>query len=168
MTNTNTLAKIFATLGSIVATTACTSSSPSSTPSIAVEDNAAYAANCTAAEGPEQTYDAAQMQQFAIGKWIHCSGPSILDDEQVGIDYEADGTYHMLGDDGAGNLVDLNGFGNQGTWDISADAPDLIGWYTHPDPASGIGGYPTVETGPRKFQIWLGEADDGSIYAIAP
>lgn len=131
-----------------------------------IGSDAGYDANCNATEGPEHPYTTvAELDQLVLGKWIHCFGPSILG-EEFGLSFDADGTYHALGFGEAG-MVELNGFGNQGTWDGSQETATSVQWNIHPMPNSGTGGYPTFEDGPRMFAFALEDANDFSVYAIA-
>ena len=111
-------------------------------------------ANCNAAQGPEHPYTmVSELEQLVLGQWIHCSGPTLLDNEQLGVEFDADGTYHMLAGDGDGGITVLNGFGNQGTWDAAQEGATAVQWDIHPDPNSGNGGYPTFEDSPRMFAL---------------
>lgn len=129
----------------------------------------ALTANCDAAQGPEHPYtQASELDHLVLGQWIHCSGPSIFSNEQLGLEFDADGTYHLLASDGHGGIAVLSGFGNQGTWDASQEGASSVQWNIHPDPNSGTGGFPTFEDSPRKFAMLVNYSTDYSIYAIAP
>jgi hypothetical protein len=126
-----------------------------------------YMMNCLAGQGPEVAYTTvAEMLPLATGAWIHCSGPAILN-EQVGIEFRADGTYYLIGV-GTESLYELVGFGNEGTWDASQEGSDTVQWNIHPAPNSGTGGYPVFESSPRRFALQLEGSSELSIYAIVP
>jgi hypothetical protein len=124
-----------------------------------------YNMNCLEGQGPQVEYTTvAEMKPLAVGAWIHCSGPAILD-EKVGIEFRADGTYALIGV-GLDALYELAGFGNEGTWDASQEGSAAVQWNIHPAPNSGTGGYPVFESSPRRFALQLEEATELSIYAI--
>ncbi|HEY1812932.1 MAG TPA: hypothetical protein VGG74_11335 [Kofleriaceae bacterium] len=149
---------------------ACTTTGVDTDP-LDVTGETTYASNCSAPEGPEVTYGSnTDLTALATGKWIHCSGPTILDNEQAGVAYDADGTFHMLGPDGSGGTVELNGFQKQGLWDISdlVDGdPSIVAWYTRYDDGSSEGGDVVFETSPSKFFITIDYNEEPSVYALA-
>jgi hypothetical protein len=155
----------------LVAAPACTTTGVDTDP-LDVTGETTYASNCTAPEGPEVTYGSnTDLSSLATGKWIHCSGPTILDDEQAGVAYDADGTFHMLAPDGSGGTVEIGGFNKQGTWDIGflVDGdPSVVTWETRFDDGSSRGGNVVFETSPSKFFITLDYDTDPSVYTLAP
>ncbi len=123
------------------------------------------AQKCAQPEGPLHPYtQQAQVEQLIVGRWLHCSGPSLLEDEQAGIEFVADGTYFGLAFDGS-KLVRTTGFEKQGTWDAYQETEISVQLNWHPTPASGNGGAPLFEDNPRRFAIDLGGSP--SIYVIA-
>ena len=148
-------------VAALVVASACTATGVQTDP---VDTSVAYAGNCNAPQGPIESYTTDDaLTQSLVGKWVRCSGPSLLDNEQVGVELDSDGTYHMLGDDGAGGVGELSGFGMQGTWSAS-----LGSLYIHPTENSGEGGGVTLESGPRKLDAQWNYNDEDSMYAIAP
>ena len=121
---------------------------------------------CSLPEGPLHPYtQVADFNTLVVGAWWHCSGPKIFANEQAGIEFDADGSYFFLADDGNGNPVKLTGFGNQGTWDGSQEG-NSVQFNIHPASNSGTGGYPTFEDGPRRFAMDVEYNQDVSIYTI--
>jgi hypothetical protein len=128
-----------------------------------IDTAVAYAANCDAAQGPVQSFATdSELTQLLLGQWIRCSGPALFDNEQLGFELGSDGTYHLLGDDGAGGAEALDGFDVQGTWNVFEG---LLVFQMTSD-VSESGGV-TLETGPRKFDAQFGYSGMDSIYAIA-
>lgn len=131
---------------------------------------------CNTAQGTEHPYTTkAELATLVVGRWARCSGPSPLEGSApsggVGIQIDADGTYHVLESDGSGGARARAGFGNQGTWDIWDGGPTAPPQFNlHPTPNEEIGLYPVFEDGPRKFglsDIALG-AESQSVYAALP
>jgi hypothetical protein len=107
-----------------------------------------------------------EFNPLATGAWIHCTGPTIFQNETIGLEFDADGTYHLLADNGAGGFSELNGFNNQGTWDGSQEG-NSVQWNIHPTPNSGLGGTAEFEQEPRRFSMYVNYNEDPSVYAIA-
>ncbi|MFT3693767.1 MAG: hypothetical protein QM831_11540 [Kofleriaceae bacterium] len=121
---------------------------------------------CSLPEGPLHDYtQVSEFNTLVVGTWWHCSGPKILSNEQAGIEFDADGKYYLIADDGSGNPVKLTGFGNQGTWDGSQEG-ETVQFNIHPTSNSGLGGYPMFEDGPRRFAMEVEYNDDMSIYTV--
>lgn len=122
---------------------------------------------CAEPEGPLHPYTQdVEVRELIVGKWLHCSGRTILQNEQAGVEFVSDGTYFMLAYDG-GNLVRLTGFGKQGTWDATQETPTAVQFDWHPAPNSGNGGFPVFEDNPRRFAIDFYPGPGDSIYIIA-
>lgn len=128
----------------------------------------AVSASCTLPEGPQHAYSTvSDFNALATGAWVRCAGPKIFPNEQAGIEFDADGTYSLLADDGHGGFTKLTGFGNQGTWDGSQESATWVQWNIHATPSSGTGGTPTFEDSPRRFAMETVTNHEVSIYMIA-
>ncbi len=134
-------------------------------------DPALGEAQCNAMDGPLHDYSTkAELNQLILGTWVHCSGPTLMGSNEVGIEFVAGdsngGTYNVLVDDGHGGLVRETGFDGQGTWGGVQLSPTSVefGWdnASKTDPNEGI---VTFEDQPRKLAIALTES---SIYALYP
>jgi hypothetical protein len=140
------------------------SSAPPAPPDAALPG---IAANCNAADGPIHPYtQASEVQTLVVGRWIRCSGTGIFGSMALGIEFDADGTYFMLGDDGHGGAVKLMGFDAQGTWDVTQETPTTAQLNIHSAPNAGNGGAAQFEDAPRKFALDLDPTGE-CIYAIA-
>ena len=119
---------------------------------------------CDDPEGPMHPYKhASEVEQLMVGRWRHCAGPALLDQGDVGVEFAADHSYHELGDDGAGGLTQLSGFGHQGTW-ATEDLGSTAIFEFNPTPNSFNNGTPQFEDDPRRFAIVLLHRFDSSIY----
>src|SRR5580704_17730809 len=128
-----------------------------------IDSAAAYAANCAAALGPVQAFATdGELMQLLVGEWIRCSGPALFDNEQIGFELGADGTYRLLADDGAGGAGALDGFDVQGTWDV-AEGILVFQMTSNVSESGGV----TLEAAPRKLDAQFGYSGMDSIYAIA-
>jgi hypothetical protein len=122
-------------------------------------------AECSAADGPLHDYSTpAELNQLIVGTWVHCSGPAVMGGGD-GIELVADGTYHVLLDDGQGGLVRETGFDGQGTWVGITITPTSVEFAWDNAAHTGDEGYVTFEDQPRKFLLALQEP---SIYALLP
>lgn len=125
-------------------------------------------ASCSQPEGPLHAYSTvSEFNALAIGRWVRCSGPKIIQSEQAGIEFDADGSYFVLADDGHGGVTKLTGFGNQGMWDGSQETATTVQWNIHPMPNAGTGGAALFEDNPRRFSMETVTNHDVSIYVIA-
>ena len=123
--------------------------------------------NCGLADGPvHPAASVNDVDQLIVGQWIRCSGKPFDDsgNDGYGLELAADGTYYDLADDGSGGVVQLHGFGNQGTWTAQLDSTTVFVFVT----ATGgdfNSAAPTFEDSPSKFAVLVEYEETPTIYA---
>jgi hypothetical protein len=151
--------------------TACTSAGVESDPISQGANPGSAAGTCAEPEGPIHNYNTAgELTALVVGQWVRCSGPDLLQSPQnggVGIEFDADGTYHVLASDGAGGVITENGFNYQGTW-IAEPPPDNAVLTLVPATGGRTDFDLTFEDSPQKFAVNISLGiDNESIYASA-
>lgn len=131
---------------------------------VAHPDAANAVGECPNPEGPQHPYtDKAELEALLVGKWRHCSGPTMTGPTEAGVELVADHSYFRLVTDDQGGLMRQTGPGNQGTWEVD----ETLSLLYHPRPDLTGNGSPRFEDGPRKMGIFLA-VPDLSIYALEP
>ena len=121
-------------------------------------------AGCDAPDGPLHPYThATELEQLIPGRWIHCSGPSLLSHGGDGIELLGDHTYYGLVGDAAGNLVRKDGFDWQGSWAALQLSPSDVEFsYTEGE------GNLALEDEPTRFALPVDTEGNKSVYALLP
>jgi|SRR5580704_14393946 hypothetical protein len=123
-------------------------------------------AACSTADGPLHDYStSAELGQLIVGTWVNCSGPTLMGDDEQAIEFDPDGTYHVLVDDGQGGLAPATGFDGQGTWVGLQLTPTSVEFAWDNASHTGQEGDISFEDQPRKFSLALGQS---SVYASIP
>jgi hypothetical protein len=114
-------------------------------------DSRGLPGTCTDPEGPLHVYaDAAELDQLFVGRWLHCTGPTITDqDVEVGLELTAErDAFVLVHQDG--NVVRAGGFAGQGTWDVDYTTRQLD---VHMNAGDWINIDARFEDNPRRFQV---------------
>jgi hypothetical protein len=106
---------------------------------------------CAVPEGPLHEYsDPAELDQLFVGRWLHCTGPTITDqDAEVGLELTGERDAFVLVQHD-GNVVRAGGFTGQGTWDVDHTTEQLD---VHMNAGTWINIDPRFEDNPRRFQV---------------
>ena len=121
---------------------------------------------CNDPDGPLHPYtQAADLEALVIGTWRQCSGPTLFNTPQAGVEIATDGTFYLLADS-SGTLVRKGGFESQGTWDASQETAQTVQLNFH-IANTGTDGYPQFEDNPRKMQFRIFENPDPSLWVLA-
>src|SRR5450432_1885811 len=136
-----TLWLVFAACGSGVHSDASTDAraDPSASPLV-----------CDLPDGASHLYTLqSELKQLVTGKWVLCSGSTLLSQSEIGIEFVAGGTYYSMINDGTGKVVRGSGFGSSGTWEFPDSSSLQIEWTL--GPSSWRQGDVQFEDNPRRF-----------------
>jgi hypothetical protein len=130
------------------------------------DGSASTSGPCAAPDGPRHDYTtASELDVLILGKWRQCSGPTppTLENSR-GIEFDADGRYFVLVEDGKGGLARGTGFSSEGKWDTTQATETEVLFSLRPTPSTSFGDPPLFEDDPRRFAFDPSHAGASSVY----
>jgi hypothetical protein len=118
-------------------------------------------ARCGLPDGPHRPITDPGMRDVLPGRWLRCSGTSLFDRREVGLEFTQDGAWYRLVATGDGRIQRRSDVGDLGKW----SAEDVgLNWQLN---LGGLGGsIPAFVQSPLKMR--LGPPDIAAIYLYAP
>jgi hypothetical protein len=107
---------------------------------------------CTWPEGgvrpPSST---AEFTTAITHAWLLCRAPSVFSSEEAGLEIRSDGRWSKLLRRADGSLVRATGTGNEGTWNLRDDTPNIV--YMDIDGGGGIAAHTSLAVRTTKVRL---------------